>query len=94
MLYTVYIIKKSSMNTRSPKHTKTRTGMSFVAIHWSCVYDNTDVNLPLYNFLNIFHNQLDIHIPKVKDKGTTYKKSPRLPWISRSLLRSINRKNY
>ena len=43
--------------------------------------------------MNIFNNQLDYHIPKVKDKQTNYNKSPRLPWISKALLRSINRKN-
>ena len=30
---------------------------------------------------------------KQKDNRVNYKSSPRLPWISKSLLRSINRKN-
>ena len=33
------------------------------------------------------------NIPKKNDKRVNYKTSPRLPWISKSLLRSINRKN-
>ena len=44
--------------------------------------------------MNIFNKHLDIHIPKQKSKRANYKTSPRLPWISKSLLRSINRKNH
>ena len=44
-------------------------------------------------FLDILNLQIDRHIPKQKSKGQNYKKVPRLPWVSKSLLRSINRKN-
>ena len=60
---------------------------------WSCVYDSNDVNLSFDNFLNVYNEHLDVHIPKQKDNRVNYKTSPRLPWISKSLLRSINRKN-
>ena len=66
---------------------------SFDNADWSCVYDSNDVNLSFDNFLNVFNEHLDAHIPKQKDNRVNYKSSPRLPWISKSLLRSINRKN-
>ena len=43
-------------------------------------------------FSSILNNQLDINLPKQKVKKN-YKKTPKLPWISGSILRSINRKN-
>ena len=43
--------------------------------------------------MRILTSYLDKHIPLVKKKSN-YKKVPRLPWISKSLLRSINRKNH
>ena len=60
---------------------------------WSSVYNSNNVNLSFDNFLNVFNEHLDIHIPRLKDNRVNYKNSPRLPWISKSLLRSINRKN-
>ena len=36
---------------------------------------------------------LDQHIPLTKVKIGQYKKEPRLPWVSKMILRSINRKN-
>ena len=67
-------------------------GLSLETVDWSCVYDINDVNLSFDNFLNILNQQLDNHIPKLKDKPLNYKTSPRLPWISKSLLRSINKR--
>ena len=47
----------------------------------------------LENFINTFNKHLGIHIPKKKGNHVNYETSPRLPWISKSILRSINRKN-
>ena len=68
-------------------------GASLDRADWSSVYNTNDVNLSLDNFINTFNKHLDIHIPKKKDKRVNYKTSPRLPWITKSILRSINRKN-
>ena len=68
-------------------------GASLDKLDWSSVYNTEDVDLALDNFTNIFKKHLDDHIPKKNDKRVNYKTSPRLPWISKSLLRSINRKN-
>ena len=59
---------------------------------WSEVYDTEDTNLSYEKFIQTITSYLDKHIPFVKKKSN-YKKVPRLPWISKSLLRSINRKN-
>ena len=68
-------------------------GASLDNVDWSCVYDSSDVNVSFDNFLDILTRHLDNHIPKQQDKRANYKKSPRLPWVTKSLLRSINRKN-
>ena len=60
--------------------------------NWSCVYNSEDVNVSYEKFSDILNNQLEISMPKQKIK-TNYKKIPKLPWISKSILRSINRKN-
>ena len=44
------------------------------------------------NFMQIISSNLDTHIPIRKVKKNN-KKIPRLPWITKSILRSINRKN-
>ena len=68
-------------------------GASLDRVDWSSVFNTEDVDLSLNNFMNIFNKHLDDHIPKKNDKKVNYKTSPRLPWISKSILRSINRKN-
>ena len=68
-------------------------GASLDRVDWSSVYDTDNVDLSLNNFLIIFKKHLDNHIPKKNDNRVNYKTSPRLPWISKSILRSINRKN-
>ena len=68
-------------------------GASLDMTDWSCVFDTNDVNLSFEYFMQKFLRLLDIHIPKRRQKQSDYKKIPRLPWISKSLLRSINRKN-
>ena len=61
-------------------------------IDWSFVYSTQNVDLSFEYFMNTINSELDTHIPmrRVKDN---YKRIPKLPWISKSLLRSINRKN-
>ena len=70
-----------------------RLGASLDNTDWSAVFDKGDVNSSYDTFINIFNSQLDTDIPQQRDKSCNYKTSPRLPWISKSLLRSINRKN-
>ena len=59
---------------------------------WSSVYSTQNVDLYFDYFMNIINSELDTHIPMQRDKNN-YKNIPKLPWISKSLLRSINRKN-
>ena len=67
-------------------------GASLDRVDWTSVCNTDDVDLSLDNFLSTFIKHLDDHIPKKNDKRVNYKTSPRLPWISKSLLRSINRR--
>ena len=99
-ILTHFVLKHCENNTgtrpsrRRPTHENVASlGASLDSADWSSVYNINDVNLSFNNFMHILNNQLDIHIPKMKEKRTNYKTSPRLPWISKSLLRSINRKN-
>ena len=68
-------------------------GVSLDREDWSSVYNTDDVNNSFDSFLTLINKHLDEHIPKQKDKRINYKTSPKLPWISKSLLRSVNRKN-
>ena len=66
---------------------------SLSEVDWSEVYNTLDTNASYDIFMRILTSHLDMHIPVVKNKSCNYKKIPRLPWVSKSLLRSINRKN-
>ena len=68
-------------------------GASLDRADWSSVFNTNDINTSLENFLNIFNEHLNRHIPKKKDNHANYKTTPKLPWVSKSLLRSINKKN-
>ena len=59
---------------------------------WSTVYQTQDVNVSFDNFMRIIKSNLNTHIPMKKIKLNN-KRKPRLPWISNSILRSINRTN-
>ena len=59
---------------------------------WSTVHQTQDVNVSFDNFMRIIKSNLNTHIPMKKIKLNN-KRKPRLPWISNSILRSINRKN-
>ena len=59
---------------------------------WTEVNSSHDTNTAYDKFMTIFMSHLDRHIPLV-NKCSNYKKSPRLPWITKPILRLINRKN-
>ena len=61
-------------------------------IDWSPLYHDVNIDSVYDTFCNILNEQFDTYIPMQK-VSNNYKKIPRLPWISKSLLRSINRKN-
>ena len=61
-------------------------------IDWSYLYSIDDLDISFEHFSTTLRKQIDTDIPLQKIKNS-YKKIPRLPWISKSILRSINRKN-
>ena len=65
---------------------------SLSRVNWSEILDGVDVNSDYNKFLNIFNELYDECIPMKKSK-TTRKKIPQSPWITKSLLKSINVKN-
>ena len=62
-------------------------------INWSQVLVHIDVNMSYDNFIHVLKNALDECIPLEKCKFSSYRHEPRNPWVSKSLLRSINRNN-
>ena len=70
-----------------------RLGASLEHADWSNVYNTDDVNTSYNNFLDVLNKEIDACIPLQKDKVNNYKITPRLPWISKSILRCINKKN-
>ena len=62
-------------------------------INWSVVYNQDDVNLSFDYFLHILTTNYNSIIPLHQSTRSTRKKIPKQPWISKSLLKSINRKN-
>ena len=63
------------------------------SVNWSTVYNQRDANLSFDTFLNILSSNYNATIPLSKPNRSYYKKIPRQPWITKSLLRSINKKN-
>ena len=63
------------------------------SINWSPVYNQTDVQISYDHFINIFTTTLNSTIPPQRPTSSNRKKIPRNPWITKSLLKSINRKN-
>ena len=70
-----------------------RLGISLERVDWSEVLDNDDMNTSYECFLNILDSNMDSNIPLQRVSANNYKTTPRLPWINKSLLRSINKKN-
>ena len=65
---------------------------SLVQTDWSQVYNKDNANEAFNVFINLFMNLFNTHFP-LQSSRTKYKKVPRSPWITNSLLRPINRKN-
>ena len=60
---------------------------------WSSIYNQTNSDSCYEVFLDILVSNYNATIPLQKPSRKNYKKTPRQPWISQSLLKSINRKN-
>ena len=65
-----------------------RLGANLENTDWYSVYSENEINCSFEMFSSILNNQLDTNMPKQKVKHG-YKKTPKLPWISKSILRSI-----
>ena len=63
------------------------------SIDWAEVLAHIDVNVSYNNFIHVLKIALDECIPLKRCKFSSYRHEPRNPWVSKSLLRSINRKN-
>ena len=61
-------------------------------LDWSEVLVTNDTNTSYNNFMNILNNSINECIPYVQLKSDN-KRKPRNPWVTKSLLKSINRKN-
>ena len=59
---------------------------------WDDVFKTECVDQSYEIFIEIFMSHVNRNIPFSKPKSKNYKRSPRLPWITNSILRSINRK--
>ena len=61
---------------------------------WSDVYNENENIDQAYNvFFDILNNCLNTCIPLRKCRKQDYKRIPKQPWVSKTILRSINRKN-
>ena len=62
------------------------------SLEWSSVYNTENVNASFKNFIDTFMLHLNKIIPSQNPSRSNYRKIPRAPWISKAILRSINRK--
>ena len=63
------------------------------SVDWSSVYNQRNIDSSFDIFLDILTTNYNSTIPLQKPNRSNYKKVPRQPWITQSLLGSINRKN-
>ena len=62
-------------------------------VDWSRIYSIHTADEAFDAFMNILTPIMNVSFPAVQKKRSNYKKIPRSPWITPSILRSINRKN-
>ena len=62
-------------------------------VDWTQVYNSPDINVSYDIFIDVFMTCVNDTIPFSKPKRSHRKKIPKSPWITKTLLRSINRKN-
>ena len=63
------------------------------SLDWSSVYNTDNVNVSFKNFIDTFMLHFNQIIPSQNPSRSNYRKIPRAPWINKTILRSINRKN-
>ena len=68
-------------------------GKSYVATDWSEVLCDYDIDSSFDKFMNKFLLLYDKNVPLRKCNGRNRRSTPRMPWITNSMLRSINKKN-
>ena len=62
------------------------------SLDWASIFNEHDTNIAFLNFMDILNTNLDKHIPW-KQKTKSRKVTPKSPWITVSLCKSINHKN-
>lgn len=72
----------------------TRFKESLYQVNWSEVLDTNDVDCAYDKFIDTMLSVFNTYFPIKPQSKPNYKKLPsRSPWITRNILRSINRKN-
>ena len=63
------------------------------SLNWSEVYDTENVNVSYKAFIDTILLHYNTIIPLQNPSRSNYRKIPRSPWINKSLLKCVNRKN-
>ena len=66
---------------------------SLTQTDWTDIYNSRDPNISFEKFMDIFLTKFNESVPFQRSKSRKSKKIPKSPWITKNLLRSINRKN-
>ena len=65
-----------------------------LSVHdWSHILEMDDANNAYDSFIETINSAIDSIVSTPKNPNSGYKKNPRSPWLSHSLLKSVNRKN-
>ena len=99
-IYAKMPLSKPSFITRQNKHARrsnpeniAKLKEALIATDWSDVLLDQNVDSSFDNFFRKFILLYDENIPICKRDSGNHRKIPRMPWITRSLLKSINKKN-
>lgn len=99
-IYAKMPLSKPSFITRQNKHARrsnpeniAKLKEALIATDWSDVLLDQNVDSSFENFFRKFILLYDENIPICKRDSGNHRKIPRMPWITRSLLKSINKKN-